>query len=82
MYLNRDLKVKQHIDTQEEENSYPSRKNSISRGRKVGQHHVYLDNLRTKLPIQEGFSGVAKVKFGQIWQGYFYKGSRMSSGEI
>lgn len=41
VYLNWDLKVKQNIDTQEEEKNYLSRKNSISRGRKVGQQHLY-----------------------------------------
>lgn len=64
-------------------NSYPDRKNSISRGRKVGLQHVYLDYLRTKLTLQEGFLRVATVgTFGQIRWGPVYKGSRMSSGDV
>lgn len=68
MYLNQVLKVRWNIDTQEEKKSYPSRKNSISRGRKVGQQHDYLDYLSNKLTIPEGLLGTAKERrFEQIW---------------
>lgn len=80
-YLNWILKAKWNLDTQEQEKSYPDGKNS--RSRKAGLRHVYLDDLRTKLALQEGFLGVATVgKFGQIRLGPVYKGSRTSSWDV
>lgn len=53
--------------------SCPSRKNSISRSRKVGQQHNYLDYLRTKLTIQEEFLGVKQESLDKYGKYFFIK---------
>lgn len=65
-YVNWVLKGNWNMNIQEEK-GYPSRKNSVSRGRKVGQQDAYLDHLRTQPTAREGFFRRSYSKFGQIW---------------